>query len=103
MNLWQDFTDNLPLKYHMLRYEDLIENVEGEVRNLLDFLQLEWSEEVLDHVGNAQKHGIIGTPSYHQVTQPIYKTARYRWKRYESQLEPYMETLCPFIEKFGYR
>lgn len=102
MSLWQEFTEGLPLSYHMLRYEDLVDNVEQEARQLLDFLGLEWSDEVLGHVEHAQRRGTISTPSYHQVTQPIYKTARYRWKRYASQLEPVMEILRPFIERFGY-
>ncbi len=102
LSLWQEFTENLPLSYHMLRYEDLVDNVEQEARRLLDFLELEWSDEVLNHVEHARQRGTISTPSYHQVTQPIYRTARYRWKRYASYLEPEMDTLRPFIKRFGY-
>lgn len=101
-NYWQEFVDNIPLDYHMIRYEDLIEDVEQESRKTLNFLGLPWSEEVLGHVKHAQQRGTISTPSYHQVTQPIYKTARYRWKNYASQLSPVMETLNPFIERFDY-
>jgi tetratricopeptide (TPR) repeat protein len=102
MNLWQEFTQGLPLRYHMIRYEDLVENMEDEARRLLKFLDIEWSDAVLDHVEHARHRGVIRTPSYHQVTQPIYKTAKYRWKRYAKELEPIMETLRPFIERFGY-
>lgn len=102
MNLWQEFTEHLPLRYHMIRYEDLVENMEGEARRLLKSLDIEWSDAVLGHVEHAKRRGTIGTPSYHQVTQPIYKTAKYRWKRYAKELEPVMETLRPFIKRFGY-
>jgi len=102
MNLWQEFTEHLPLRYHMIRYEDLVENLEGEARRLLEALDIEWSDTVLGHVEHAKSRGTISTPSYHQVTQPIYKTAKYRWKRYARELEPVMATLKPFIERFGY-
>lgn len=102
MNLWQEFTQHLPLRYHMIRYEDLVENMEGEAHRLLEFLDIEWSDAVLGHVEHARRRGTISTPSYHQVTQPIYKTAKYRWKRYARELEPIMGTLRPFIERFGY-
>lgn len=102
MNLWQEFTEHLPLRYHMIRYEDLVENMEDEARRLLKSLDIEWNGAVLGHVEHAKRRGTISTPSYHQVTQPIYKTAKYRWKRYEKELEPVMETLRPFIERFGY-
>lgn len=102
MNLWQEFAQHLPFRYHMIRYEDLVENMESEARRLLEFLDIEWSDAILGHVEHAKRRGTISTPSYHQVTQPIYKTAKYRWKRYEKELEPVMETLRPFIERFGY-
>ena len=102
MSLWQEFTKSLPFRYHMIRYEDLVENMEHETRRLLEFLDIEWSDAVLEHVEHAKRRGMIGTPSYHQVTQPIYKSAKYRWKRYARELEPVMNTLKPFIEYFGY-
>lgn len=102
MDLWQEYAKFLPLQYHMIRYEDVVENMEHEARRLFTFLELEWSDAVLDHVQHAKRRGNISTPSYHQVTQPIYKTAKYRWKRYARELEPVMGTLRPFIERFGY-
>lgn len=102
MNLWREYTLSLPLKYHMIRYEDLVENMEDETRRLLNFLEIEWNDAVLGHVEHARHRGTISTPSYHQVTQPIYKSAKYRWRRYAKELEPVMDTLQPFIEYFGY-
>lgn len=102
MNLWHEYTKSLPIRYHTIRYEDLVENMEHEAHRLLRFLDIEWSDTVLDHVEHAKSRGMIGTPSYHQVTQPIYKSAKYRWKRYNEYLEPVIDTLKPFIEYFGY-
>ena len=102
MQLWQQITRILPLNYHRIRYEDLIADFEGETRALLNFLGLEWRDEVLGYADHARKRGTVSTASYHQVTQPIYQHAKYRWKRYEKQLAPIIPTLQPFIEYFGY-
>lgn len=44
----------------------------------------------------------IRTPSYSQVTRPVYTTSRGRWRNYETRLEPVMETLAPHVERQGY-
>ncbi len=102
MGAWQKYVILLPLDYHRIRYEDLIADVEGETRKLLTFLDIDWDGAVLDHTEHARQRGAINTPSYHQVTQPIYQSAKYRWHRYKEAFEPYMSILQPFIEYFGY-
>lgn len=102
MGLWQEFIRVLPLRYHAIRYEDLVTDFEKETRALLDFLGVGWNEAVLNHTEHAKQSGIINTPSYHQVTQPIYQHAKYRWKRYAREFEPMMPILQPFIDRFGY-
>lgn len=102
MAAWRFFADRLPLKWHRIRYEDLVSDFEPEARRLLEFLEVGWDEAVLDHTRRAQQRAVINTPSYHQVTQPIYQHAKYRWKRYAREFAPVMATLAPFVEHFGY-
>jgi len=102
MGLWQDYAHALPLRHHALRYEDMVTDLEKETRALLDFLGVGWNEAVLNHTEHARQRGVINTPSYHQVTQPIYQHAKYRWKRYAREFEPMMSILNPFIVRFGY-
>ncbi len=102
MCLWQIFKNEIEFESHSIRYEDLIENMEGEVRSLLQFLDLSWDEEVLNYRQNAFKRGLINTPSYGQVVKPIYKEARYRWHRYAKYFEPHFEKLEPHCKAFGY-
>ncbi len=102
MGLWQDYARMLPLNYHRIRYEDLVTDFETVTRAMLDFLGVGWNDSVLRHTDHALKRGTISTPSYHQVTQPIYQHARFRWRRYSQQFEPLMPTLQPHIEYFGY-
>ena len=102
MNAWLEYAQRLPLSWQRIRYEDLITDFEAETRNLLEFLGVGWSDSVLEHTQHARQRGIIYTPSYHQVIQPLYQHAKYRWKRYETELAPVVEMLQPLIERFGY-
>jgi tetratricopeptide (TPR) repeat protein len=102
MRLWRLYVERLPITYHVVGYEALIEDLEGEVRSLLAFLDLDWDPAMLDFVDRAQRRGSINTSSYHQVTQPLYGHARDRWRRYGRFLEPRMDMLAPHIEYFGY-
>ncbi len=102
MGSWLDYAARLPLHWHQVRYEDLITNLEDEARSLLDFLGVGWDDAVLGHTRHARERALINTPSYHQVTQPIYQHARYRWKRYQSAFTPILPSLQPFIQQFGY-
>lgn len=102
MDAWLEFAERLPLRWHRIRYEDLTAGFEPEARRLLEFLGVGWDDAVLDHTRRAQERSIINTPSYHQVTQPIYQHARYRWKRYEQDFAAVMPILQPYIDHFGY-
>jgi tetratricopeptide (TPR) repeat protein len=102
MGLWRLFVERLPLDYTIVRYEDLVDDLEGEARRLLDYIGVEWDSNVLKFHEHAKTKGQIKTASYHQVTQPIYRHAAYRWKRYEKFCEPFEEELAPYIDCFGY-
>ncbi len=102
MGSWLECVERLPLHWQRIRYEDLITNFEPEARRLLEFIGVDWSDAVLDHTEHARQRGIINTPSYHQVTQPIYQHARYRWKRYEQHFSEVLPLLKPFVDEFGY-
>ena len=95
MALWQTYAETLPLRCQVVRYEDLVNQPEKELRHLLVGLGVSWSGSVLEHVTHALKRGHIPTPSYAQVYRPIYHDACYRWRRYTDFLQPYIET-------FGY-
>ncbi len=99
---WQQSCTLFSMNVHTIVYEQLIEDVEAEVRPLFEFLGLEWRDEVLDHQRTAKSRGLITTASYAQVTEPIYKRAAGRWERYRTHLEPVFPTLAPWVEKFGY-
>ena len=102
MNLWRQYLRVLPHRCHLVRYESLVEDFETETRRLLDFIGVPWDDAVRRYDKHAVRNRSINTPSYCQVSEPIYRRARYRWRRYAEQLEPIMEVLKPHIEYFGY-
>lgn len=102
MSLWRTYTDRLPLKYHVLRYEDLVTDFENETKKLFHFLEIPWDASVWDYHQHAKSKGLIATPSYDQVVEPIYRRSMYRWKNYSKQLKPVFDTLRHHIAAFGY-
>ena len=102
MAYWHQCRELLALRVHTVRYEDLVEDVEGEIRPLLEFLDLSWDPKVLDHQKAAADRGYIRTPSYAQVTEKVYTRASGRWVRYRRHLEPVLPILAPWADRFGY-
>ncbi|MBP6030049.1 MAG: sulfotransferase [Sphingobium sp.] len=99
---WEHARAHFPAEARTIVYERLVEDVSAEVRPLFDWLGLAWHDEALDHQRTARNRGLITTASYAQVTEPIYKRASGRWRRYRAHLEPVLPVLRPWAERFGY-
>ena len=80
MTHWQE---NLTLPILTINYEELINNPEQKSKQLIDFMGLEWQEDCLNFHKNKR---MVNTPSYHQVRQPLYKTAVNRHQHYKKYL-----------------
>ena len=102
MRLWTQLTDVFDLRLIEVRYEDLVADVEGTCRPVLDFIGAPWHPGVLDHEATARSRPLIRTASYNQVTQPLYARATGRWLKYREYLEPVLPVLEPWMEKFEY-
>ena len=92
----------LGLPVHRVVYENLVADGETELRSIVDFLGLKWSDEVLDHQATAARRGRIKTASYAQVGQAIYTHGAGRWTNFRKHLEPVLPILEPWVQKFGY-
>jgi len=100
--LWNLYVKNLDITFHLIRYEDLIDNPEEQTSLLLAYLGLEYEKSVMNYSSTAKSKGFINTPSYRQISQPIYKNSKYRWKNYEKQFGELTLQLAPFITQLGY-
>ncbi len=101
MKIGTDSMQHFGKSVHLIHYETLVDDVESEARRLCAFLRLEWDSRMLRFQETARTRR-INTPSYHQVVQPLYTSARERWRHYEKHLQPVLPQLQPFVEFFDY-
>jgi hypothetical protein len=85
-----------------VRYETFVANFEREVRSIADFLDLPWTDAMLEPGQHAGRKGYISTPSYAQVLQPVHSRSVDRWRAYERHLLPAVAQLEPYLERWGY-
>jgi tetratricopeptide (TPR) repeat protein len=101
MELWQAYQDKLPISVHTVRYDVMIDDVEAETKKICDYIGVPWQESQADFATHALRRGKIPTPSYEQVSQPIYRSALGRWEKYRDYFEPHLPALQPWIDKYG--
>lgn len=102
MASWSKARSLLPLEVHAVRYERMVEDPEAELRPLFDALGLDWQVDAIDHRRTAHARGYVATASYAQVTEPLYRRASGRWRRYSEQMAPVLPVLTPWAERLGY-
>jgi tetratricopeptide (TPR) repeat protein len=73
-----------------VNYEDVVGDIEGQARRLLDFCGLEWDARCLSFYKDERP---VKTASVAQVRQPIYKTSVERWRNYGPGVEPLLGEL----------
>jgi tetratricopeptide (TPR) repeat protein len=85
------FREALPSnRFTEVHYERLVDDLEPEVRRLLDFCGLKFEPACLTFHENAAP---VATASAAQVRQPLYRSSLDRWKRYRPDIDPALEIL----------
>ncbi len=80
----------LPGRMLHVHYEDVVDDLEGNVRRLLEYCGLEFEPAC---VAFHETRRSIRTASSEQVRQPIYREGLSQWRHYEPWLEPLREAL----------
>ena len=80
----------LPNKVLKVNNEDIIEDLEGQVRRMLEFLELPYEEECISFYETDRS---VRTASSEQVRRPINKDGMERWKPYSKHLKPLLNHL----------
>ncbi|RYD68481.1 MAG: tetratricopeptide repeat protein [Verrucomicrobiaceae bacterium] len=83
------------------RYEDLIGAPEDQTRRLANFLGIDWQAGMLAHHRRSDDRA-VRTPTYDDVSKPLYLRSLERWRHYEEALAPHLHHLEPYIDAFGY-
>lgn len=102
MELFKIYERRLDLKLHVVKYEDVINNFEPTIKNLLKFLQVEWTDNLSEFYKTAENKRIISTPSYDQVNKPLYSQSIGRWKNYEDQFIETSKIFEKWNKEFNY-
>ena len=101
MGFWRTLLPRLRNPFLEVRYEELVDDLEGTSRKVLGFLEVPWDERVLRYDEHARSKS-VGSPSYAEVIKPVSKRAIGRWQHYRRHLEPYLERLEPILKALGY-
>jgi Flp pilus assembly protein TadD len=102
MEFWLHHAALLQPKVMHSRYEDLLDDFPGKVRQIGEFLELDDATPMLRYHEHAREKGFISTPSYTQVIEPPNKKAVGRWQRYRPYFEPVLPILDPILRHWGY-
>lgn len=84
----------LPGKVLRVHYDDVVNDLEVEVRRILDYCELPFESSCVEFHRNPRA---VRTPSSEQVRQPIYRQALEQWKYFEPWLSPLKEALGPAL------
>ena len=87
----------LPGRVHRLIYEDLVDDLEGQVRRLLDHCGLPFEAACLRFYENDRP---VRTVSSEQVRRPIFRDGLELWRAYEPWLGPLKAALGPALESW---
>jgi tetratricopeptide (TPR) repeat protein len=75
----------LPGQVLTVQYEDVVADMEQQVRRMLDYCGLQFESACLEFYKSKRA---VATVSSEQVRQPIYGSALEHWKHYETYLQP---------------
>ncbi|MFM0151463.1 tetratricopeptide repeat-containing sulfotransferase family protein [Paraburkholderia sediminicola] len=75
-----------------IKYEELVEDFESNVRRLLAHCGLDWDERCLAFHQTTRQ---VNTASAAQVRRPLYKTSLQRWQPQQALLQPLFDGLGP--------
>lgn len=90
VSLMAHFDTVLPGRIHRVQYENLVADLEGEVRRLLSYCGLPFEESCLNFF---QTRRAVYTVSSEQVRQPIYSQGLDQWRHFEPWLGPLKQAL----------
>jgi len=85
LELMQHWDHVLPGWILRVQYEDLVHDLDGNVRRMLEFCGLEFEEQCLNFHATARS---VRTASSEQVRQPLYREGLEQWKHFEPWLGP---------------
>jgi tetratricopeptide (TPR) repeat protein len=89
-DLIEHWDRELPGRVTHVRYEDLVHDMPGVAKKVIEATGLEWDDCVLDF---HKKKQAVNTLSTTQVRKGVYKDSLDAWRRYETKLTPLVKLI----------
>ncbi len=103
MSLWTIYLKVFSINFHVIKYEDVVSNFEKTTKDIYKYLNIDWSDKTKDFYLTAKNRMDISTPSYDQITSPIYSKSINRWKNYEKKFKSSKKYLDKWVKQFDYK
>jgi Sulfotransferase family len=87
----------LPHRVLRVWYEDVVEDLEGNVRRVLEFCGLKFEPACLEF---HKLERSVYTASSEQVRQPIVREGLFQWRNYEPWLGPLKDALADAVIRY---
>ena len=97
LDLMRHWDDVLPGRILRVHHEDVVEDLEGSVRRILNYCGLEFEQGCVVFHNNTRS---VRTPSSEQVRQPIFRDGLDQWTNYEAWLGPLRDTLGDAVDRY---
>ena len=96
VRLMEHWDNVLPGEILRVNHEDVVNDLETQVRRILEFCGLPFEQACVDF---HKTRRAVRTASSEQVRQPIYKDGVEQWRHFEPWLDPLKSALGPELVK----
>jgi tetratricopeptide (TPR) repeat protein len=97
LDLMAHWDDMLPGRVLRVFHEDVVDDLEGSVRRMLDYCGLDFEPACVEFHKTARS---VRTPSSEQVRRPIFREGLDQWTRYEPWLAPLKDALGDALTRY---
>ena len=97
LELMRHWDEVLPGRILRVQHEDVVDDLEGNVRRILDFCGLEFEPACVEFYRTERS---VRTASSEQVRQPIFREGLDQWKNYEPWLGPLKDALGDALVRY---
>jgi tetratricopeptide (TPR) repeat protein len=97
LKLMRHWDEALPGRVLRLQHEDVVDDLEGSVRRLLEFCGLPFEPQCLEFHTTARS---VRTASSEQVRMPLYREGLAQWRHFEPWLKPLKDALGDALERY---
>lgn len=97
LDLMEHWDAALPGRVLRVQHEDVIDDLDGSVRRILDHCGLAFETGCVDFHKNRRS---VRTPSSEQVRQPIFRDSMNQWTKYAAWLEPLRDALGDALTRY---